>query len=353
MIASSGAPLTGWNGRNGLKVLRWRLLSSLVLVTLLVTAAWFDWYWGQPAQGSHPGILSLVLLSAFAGLAAVEFAALSLAGLGGTAGSRAVLVLATVGVVVVCCGVPLLPTLGAGPWHERLAGQELWLGLALGCVLTIGGELRYFGRETTIQAANAPPASLSASVTSDPSTQVSPWATRRIAATVLAMCYIGIPLGALGQLRHLGSNGFGLWALLSVLVIPKVSDAGAYFVGRTWGRHKLIPRLSPGKTVEGAVGALVFGVLGAFLMVYGVAPGLFGLNHPLTWLTTIGYGLWISVAGMLGDLTESMFKRDARIKDSGGWLPGLGGMLDVVDSVLAASLAAYVFWRIYPGVPLP
>lgn len=341
-------------GRNGHKVLRWRLLSSLVLVTLLVTAAWFDWYWGQPAQGGRPGILSLLLLSVFAGLAAIEFAALSLVGLGGTFGSRVVLVLATVGVVVVCCGVPLLPTLGGSTWHERLAGQELWLGLALGSVLTIGGELRYFGREKSGHATAGTAAGLAtAEATSDKSAGVSPWATRRIAATVLAMCYIGIPLGALGQLRHLGPNGFGLWALLSVLVIPKVSDAGAYFVGRTWGRRKLIPRLSPGKTVEGAAGALVFGVLGAFLMVYGVAPGLFGLASPLTWLATIGYGLWISVAGMIGDLTESMFKRDARIKDSGGWLPGLGGMLDVVDSVLAAALAAYFFWRIYPGVPLP
>ena len=334
-------------------MLRWRLLSSLVLVTLLVTAAWFDWYWGQPAQGARPGWLSMVLLSVFAGLAAVEFAALSLVGLGGTSGSRVVLVLATVGVVLVWCGVPLLPGLGMTVWHARLVGHELWLGLAWGSVLTIGGELRYYGRESTVNATGGgvavgtPPEGREATEGG-----AAPLATRRIAATLLAMCYIGVPLGALGQLRHLGPNGFGLWALLSVLVIPKVSDAGAYFVGRTWGRRKLIPRLSPGKTVEGAVGGLVFGVLGALLMVYGVAPGLFGLPSPLTWLAAVGYGLWISAAGMVGDLAESMFKRDARIKDSGGWLPGLGGMLDVVDSVLAASLAAYFFWRIYPGVPL-
>lgn len=334
-------------------MLRWRLLSSLVLVTLLVTAAYFDWYWGQPAQGGRPGLLSAVLLSTFAALAALEFAALSLTGLGGTAGTRAVLVLATVGVVVLCCGVPLLSAGGGGALYERLAGHELWLGLALGSVLTIGGELRYFGRESAAgggSGGNSGPGSASPV---DRAGETGPLATRRIAATVLAMCYIGVPLGALGQLRHLSPNGFGLWALLSVLVIPKVSDAGAYFVGRTWGRHKLIPRLSPGKTVEGAVGGLVFGVLGALLMVYGVAPAVFGLASPLPWLATIGYGLWISVAGMIGDLAESMFKRDAHIKDSGGWLPGLGGMLDVVDSVLAASLAAYFFWRIYPGVPLP
>ncbi len=334
-------------------MLRWRLLSSLVLVTLLVTAACLDWYWGQPAQGGRPGLMSSVLLSVFAALAAVEFAALSLAGLGGTSGSRAVLVVATVGVVVLCCGVPLLPTVGGDSWHERLAGQELWLGLALGSVLTIGGELRYFGRESAEAAGSGRDSGPGTASPANAGGETGPLATRRIAATALAMCYIGVPLGALGQLRHLGPNAFGLWALLSVLVIPKVSDAGAYFVGRTWGRHKLIPRLSPGKTVEGAVGGLVFGVLGALLMVYGVAPILFGLASPLPWLAAIGYGLWISVAGMIGDLAESMFKRDAHIKDSGGWLPGLGGMLDVVDSVLAASLAAYFFWRIYPGVPLP
>jgi len=276
-----------------------------------------------------------------------------LVGLGGTSGSRVVLVLATVGVVLVWCGVPLLPGLGMTVWHERLVGHELWLGLAWGSVLTIGGELRYYGRESQVNATGGGVAVGTASEGPGATDGgAAPLATRRIAATLLAMCYIGVPLGALGQLRHLGPNGFGLWALLSVLVIPKVSDAGAYFVGRTWGRRKLIPRLSPGKTVEGAVGGLVFGVLGALLMVYGVAPGLFGLPSPLTWLAAVGYGLWISAAGMVGDLAESMFKRDARIKDSGGWLPGLGGMLDVVDSVLAASLAAYFFWRIYPGVPL-
>lgn len=335
-------------------MLRWRLLSSLVLVTLLVTAACLDWYWGQPAQGARPGWLSMVLLSVFAGLAAVEFAALSLVGLGGTSGSRVVLVLATVGVVLVCCGVPLLPGVGLGGWYDRLAGHELWLGLAWGSVLTIGGELRYYGRASSVQASGAGAgAGPGVGDRQEPDGASAPLATRRIAATILAMCYIGVPLGALGQLRHLSPNGFGLWALLSVLVIPKVSDAGAYFVGRTWGQRKLIPRLSPGKTVEGAVGGLLFGVLGALLMVYGVAPGLFGLPSPLTWMAAVGYGLWISSAGMIGDLVESMFKRDARIKDSGGWLPGLGGMLDVVDSVLAASLAAYFFWRIYPGVPLP
>jgi phosphatidate cytidylyltransferase len=87
-------------------------------------------------------------------------------------------------------------------------------------------------------------------------------------------------------------------------------------------------------------------------MCFVVGPSLFGLQPPLSWPGVVAYGILISAAAMAGDLAESMFKRDARIKDSGGWLPGLGGMLDVVDSVLAASFAAYLFWHLIPGVPL-
>lgn len=306
-------------------MLRWRLLSSFVLVSVLATAAYFDWHWGQPNSLAMPGIMALALLSLFAALAAVEFSMLTLPAFGGLARHRAVLVFGTVLVVVSCCINSVLP-----PMWRASDGGGRWLlaSLVSGAALSIALEMFYFGRGEK----------------NEPSHHV----LGRVAATVLAMGYVGLPLGVLGLLRQTPTNSFGLWALLTVLAIPKISDSGAFFVGRSLGRHKLIPRISPGKTIEGAIGGFVFGVLGSLLMCYGIAPALFGLPVPLELPLAIGYGLWIALAGMLGDLAESMFKRDARIKDSGGWLPGLGGMLDVVDSVLAASLAAYLFWQIVP-----
>ncbi len=308
-------------------MLRWRLLSSFCLVSLLVTAAYFDWRWGQPESLAMPGIMALLLLSLFAALAAIEFGMLILPAIGGSVRHHWVMVLATVMVVVSCCINTVLPD----EWQATDAGGR-WLlaSMVLGGLLSIGLEMFYFGK--TAQG--------------EPSHQV----LGRIAATVLSTLYIGVPLGVLGLLRQTPSNSFGLWALLTVLAIPKISDSGAFFVGRSLGRHKLIPRLSPGKTIEGAVGGFVFGVLGSLLMCYVIAPLLFRMPVPLNGGWAIAYGLWIALAGMLGDLAESMFKRDARIKDSGGWLPGLGGMLDVVDSVLAASLAAYLFWQIVPNM---
>lgn len=308
-------------------MLRWRLLSSFVLISVLVTAAYFDWHWGQPNSLAMPGIMALVLLSVFAALAAIEFAMLTLPAYGGLARHRAVMVFGTVLVVASCCINSVLPS----TWQASDGGGR-WLlaSLVVGGALSIALEMFYFGRTEK----------------AEPSHHV----LGRISATVLAMGYVGLPLGVLGLLRQIPSNSFGLWALLTVLAIPKISDSGAFFVGRSLGRHKLIPRISPGKTIEGAIGGFVFGVLGSLLMCYVIAPALFGLPVPLELPLVIGYGLWIALAGMLGDLAESMFKRDARIKDSGGWLPGLGGMLDVVDSVLAASLAAYLFWQIVPVI---
>ncbi len=308
-------------------MLRWRLLSSFILISVLATAAYFDWKWGQPDSLAMPGILAMILLSLFAALAAVEFAMLTLPAVSGTALHQGVMILATVAVVASCCCNSVLPL----AWQATDGGGR-WLLASLvgGGLLSIGVEMFQFGK------ANA--------------TASTHHVIGRVAATVLAMVYIGIPLGVLGLLRQTPSNSFGLWALLTVLAIPKIADSGAFFVGRAWGRRKLIPRISPGKTIEGAIGGFVFGMLGSLLLCYVIAPGLFRMPSPLTLPLAIAYGAWISLAGMLGDLAESMFKRDAKIKDSGGWLPGLGGMLDVVDSVLAASLAAYLFWQVWPVV---
>ena len=133
----------------------------------------------------------------------------------------------------------------------------------------------------------------------------------------------------------------GFFYLLFTIVVVIGGDAGAYFAGRAYGRRKLAPRISPNKTVEGALGAVVSGTL------FGVGLKAF-FDAQLPWLAPdFGYAFCVatcvvlSVVGMLGDLVESLLKRDARLKDSGGLLPGTGGVLDRIDSNLLAIPVMY------------
>ncbi len=115
-----------------------------------------------------------------------------------------------------------------------------------------------------------------------------------------------------------------LWLVLLVIA----ADVGAYFAGRTWGRRKLAPRVSPGKTVEGALGGLVLVALVAWRG---------GAQLGLPAVPVIAFGCAVGIFSIIGDLTESMFKRAAGLKDSGAMLPGHGGLLDRIDSLTAAA----------------
>lgn len=128
---------------------------------------------------------------------------------------------------------------------------------------------------------------------------------------------------------HYQSDGF--YTLLYLFILIWGADSFAYFAGKAFGKHKLAPTVSPGKSLEGALGALFFGLIfTAFVMGYiGVAKNMWGLGLLLSSITII--------YSIIGDLTESMFKRDAKIKDSGQMIPGHGGLLDRIDSLLAAA----------------
>lgn len=146
------------------------------------------------------------------------------------------------------------------------------------------------------------------------------------ASTLLGVLYTGLPFALLVAL-HGRPKGQAL--VLYVLVLTWVGDTAAYYAGRSMGRHKLAPRVSPGKTWEGTYASLLASmVLGYFAMNY-IAPGV-----PL-WLNLLTAAL-VNVAGQLGDLAESALKRGAGVKDSGGLLPGHGGALDRVDALLFA-----------------
>ncbi len=164
-----------------------------------------------------------------------------------------------------------------------------------------------------------------------------------MAGTVLATLYLGGLAWFLMALRvkHGRSGDFHgtTWLILSILLMVKFTDIGAYFGGRALGKHKLIYWLSPGKTWEG----LAFGLLTAGLVGAACAPGI---PH-LLWYKGFIFGAIIGGIGQLGDLLESLMKRDAEVKDSGSLVPGFGGILDIIDSPLLAAPFAYLLFSLF------
>ncbi len=161
------------------------------------------------------------------------------------------------------------------------------------------------------------------------------------AYTMFSQLYIALPFSLLNVLAFTATNNglvaFNTLLPLSVFVFLWVNDSGAYCVGSLLGRHKLFPRISPGKSWEGSVGGAVFVLASAYAISYYLDGSM--LTTP-QWL---GLGLVVVVFGTWGDLVESLFKRTLGIKDSGNILPGHGGMLDRFDSSLLAIPAAVVY----------
>jgi phosphatidate cytidylyltransferase len=153
-------------------------------------------------------------------------------------------------------------------------------------------------------------------------------ATAQLFAFIAGFLYVGLPAVGLWALAFKTlDTAVPCSAFWFVVAVVFMGDTGAYFVGRSLGRHKLIPRISPKKTVEGSVGGLVSSALTAVFLAQW-----FGFEFSPVVLVAIGTGL--GIAGQVGDLVESALKRSANCKDSSRWFPGHGGMLDRVDSLL-------------------
>ena len=156
---------------------------------------------------------------------------------------------------------------------------------------------------------------------------------RAVAAGTFVLIYVGLSLSFLVRLRSFGQ--FGEPLLLFVIGCAKLGDIGAYFVGRSIGKHALAPRLSPKKTIEGAAGAYLGSIAAALIMhTYVQEQVAFG--------TFVVWALVLSTAGQFGDLAESLLKRAGGVKDSSPMFGTAGGMLDLVDSLLLSAPAAYI-----------
>ena len=169
-----------------------------------------------------------------------------------------------------------------------------------------------------------------------------------LSSEILIVVYIGVFLSMTAQLRWVAGAEAGYLVLGSLIIVTKGGDIGAYTLGRLWGRKKLSPKLSPGKTWWGARGAVLFSALFAWLWLTYM-PGLFDESwRPCPWPLAVLYGIVIGTVGLIGDLCESLIKRDVGKKDSATLMPGFGGMLDVLDSILYTGPAAYLFWSLFP-----
>lgn len=161
-----------------------------------------------------------------------------------------------------------------------------------------------------------------------------PAALVQASASILPIVYIGMPLGSLAAVRLIG--GRDATALLIATMI--VSDSMQYYTGRMLGRRKLAPAISPAKTLEGALGGLIFGSLAMIVGSRWVFP-----DTPVAVVAVAA--VLVVAAGMVGDLFESLLKRSAGVKDSSNLIPGHGGVLDRIDSWLFAGPMYYLFTR--------
>jgi phosphatidate cytidylyltransferase len=160
------------------------------------------------------------------------------------------------------------------------------------------------------------------------------------ALTVTGGLYLGLCGACLVGLRGLQPDG--LWWTLTVVLAIMLADSSAYCVGRAWGRHKLVPTLSPGKTWEGYLAGVVIGGLLTALIV-SLWRTEVGTETAVTVVHGLALGLLIAILAPFGDLAVSMIKRQVGVKDSGWVIPGHGGALDRVDSILWAAVIGYYY----------
>jgi phosphatidate cytidylyltransferase len=157
------------------------------------------------------------------------------------------------------------------------------------------------------------------------------------AVAVLATTYVGLLGGSLIRLRNDFPDGWKL--VFFLLLVVWLGDSGAYYVGKKFGKHKLSPRISPKKTIEGLAGGIAVSIIAA-IVIHLTFFRNFPLHHAII------AGVLLSVAGVVGDLAESMWKRSAAVKDSGTLLPGHGGFLDRFDSILFTAPILYCYWTL-------
>jgi len=162
-----------------------------------------------------------------------------------------------------------------------------------------------------------------------------------ISTTLLGLMYVPWLLNFVQKINFFGQGVEGNFYVLYFVVVTKLSDCGAYAVGSLIGKHKMIPRISPGKTWEGFCGAIVVSTAASVIFARLAGSHLGGMTP----FHAVVLGIVLSIAAVVGDLIESLFKREAGLKDSGHLFPGIGGILDLLDSLLFNAPLMYLYLR--------
>lgn len=298
-------------------MLKWRLIGAIAIIVPLCGLCWLDYNYnfGRPGIWLLPLVLLLGVMAAEEVLDLLRAKQLRPIGWSCHMGTF---------IVIAAASLPIWWPSSNVPSQTNQAEWTLY-ALAFGVVLSILGEMRRYEKPGQSMI--------------------------HLGLTIFSIFYIGGLLSFVVRLRLVQQgteegNAYGMLALVAMIVVVKISDIGAYFIGSNFGRTKLVPRLSPGKTLEGTLGGLATSCLGSYVMFEWVGPWMLGgevTTIPFGWLI---FALLVSPAGMLGDLAESMFKRDMETKDSSKWLIGLGGVLDVLDSMLLGAPMALLCWEV-------
>lgn len=284
----------------GVPVLTQRLVTGPILIAALLLVVWLD-LCVQFGTTLPRGLLLLVVAAVVSAMAARELASLA-----GAAGLRASAWIMSLGAWGVLVWTWLTPTLD--PAHATTAVA----GLLVVLMAVLAGTLLMHSRGQRTQGVLA-----------------------AAGIDVLGVLALGGALSFYLLLRQ----DWSAWWIAAVVLITKSCDIGAYFTGMSIGRHKLIPWLSPGKTIEGLIGGCATAVVVSMGSLGVLGPD--GHSH-MTWGMAALLGLLLALAGQVGDLSMSLLKRSASVKDASSVLPGMGGVLDVIDSLLLAGPVAWV-----------
>jgi phosphatidate cytidylyltransferase len=164
-----------------------------------------------------------------------------------------------------------------------------------------------------------------------------------LAVSSFGLIYIVVPMGMILSILYFDGPQDGRWWVAYLFIVTKITDVGAYFAGQLWGKRKLAPAISPGKTVEGTLFGLLCAVI-ASIIFYFLSNFYIHKGFQITFAQSMILGVILGLFGPLGDLSESLLKRDANKKDSNR-LPGFGGVLDMIDSLLFNAPIIYLYLK--------
>ena len=302
-------------------MLQRRLISAAIIIPSIIGLIWLDHWLGKTEQLQRQGVVLLPLMIAAAAMAAAELASMF-----DNVANRVnqTLIVVTTAVMVTVMGLPVF-------WKQYPPDCVLGRFGFVFSGLVVAMVVIFFYEMATFDGSGEEPKGEKID---------------RIGRSGFIFVYLAMFFGFLIPHRYLESNSIGILSMVLVITTVKLSDACAYFAGKQFGNVRLAPKLSPGKTLEGSIGALIGGVIGALVVAYPVANLLFETDFPKPLWWIIVFGLIVTVAGMAGDLAESLIKRDSSTKDSSSWLPGLGGLLDIMDSLIFAVPVSYLMWMI-------